>query len=598
MQLANIIIPLPPIGSNAFFRLLAKPGEDHMSESERPNVVFVITDDQGYGDLGCHGNPIIETPNLDKLHSESVRLTNFHVGPTCAPTRAGIMTGRYCNCTGVWHTIMGRSLLRTNEVTMGDVFSANGYRTGLFGKWHLGDNYPFRPQDRGFEVALYHGGGGVSQTPDYWGNDYFHDTYMRNGKPEAFIGYCTDVWFSQAMRFIEENKDRPFFCYLSTNAPHGPYNVADSYSDPYRGEVPDYRANFYGMITNIDDNMARLRTKLKELGIEDNTILIFMTDNGTSGGCSLDRGQFVKEGYNAGMRGMKGSEYDGGHRTPLFMHWPAGGFTGGQDVNQLTANIDVLPTLIDLCGIRKPEGVEFHGVSLKPLLTGQGEWPDRVVVTDSQRVEYPIKWRKSAAMTDRWRLINGVELYDIQADPEQRSDVAEDHPDVVRKLREHYEEWWNIVSATFDDPCPIVIGSENEKISRITTHDWHGEQCAWNQGQIRQGLECNGYWIVQVAEPGEYEFELRRWPREEDRAMNEGIPGEISDWYHGGRAIDFRKARIRIEDQEQERDVDPEAKGVRFTFSLKAGITRLQTSLTDANGVSMGAYYVYARRLG
>jgi arylsulfatase A-like enzyme len=570
-----------------------------MSESERPNVVFVITDDQGYGDLGCHGNPIIETPNLDELHSESIRLANFHVGPTCAPTRAGIMTGRYCNCTGVWHTIMGRSLLRANEVTMGDVFRTNGYRTGLFGKWHLGDNYPFRPQDRGFEVALYHGGGGVSQTPDYWGNDYFDDTYMRNGKPEAFTGYCTDVWFSQAMRFIEENRDRPFFCYLSTNAPHGPYNVADSYSDPYRGKVPDYRANFYGMITNIDDNMARLRIKLKELGIEDNTILIFMTDNGTSGGCSLDKGQFVKEGYNAGMRGMKGSEYDGGHRTPLFMHWPAGGFTEGRDVNQLTANIDVLPTLIDLCGIRKPEDVEFHGVSLKSLLTGQdSKWPDRVVVTDSQRVEYPIKWRKSAVMTDRWRLVNGAELYDIQADPGQRSDVAKDHPDVIQELREHYEEWWNIVSATFDDPCPIVIGSEHEKISRITTHDWHGEQCAWNQGQIRQGLECNGYWIVQIAESGEYEFELRRWSREEDRAMTHGIPGEITDWYHGGRAIDFRKARIRIEDQEQEKGIEPEAKGVKFTFNLKAGTTRLQTSLTDADGVSIGAYYVYARKLG
>jgi arylsulfatase A-like enzyme len=574
-------------------------GDNHMPENERPNVVFVITDDQGYGDLGCHGNPIIKTPNLDKLHSESIHLANFHVGPTCAPTRAGIMTGRYCNCTGVWHTIMGRSLLRANEATMGDVFSANGYRTGLFGKWHLGDNYPFRPQDRGFEVALYHGGGGVSQTPDYWGNDYFDDTYMRNGKPEAFTGYCTDVWFSQAMRFIEENRDHPFFCYLSTNAPHGPYNVADSYSDPYRGKVPDYRANFYGMITNIDDNMARLRTRLKELGIEDNTILIFMTDNGTSGGCSLDRGQFVKEGYNAGMRGMKGSEYDGGHRTPLFMRWPAGGFAEGRDVNQLTANIDVLPTLIDLCGIRRPEGVEFHGVSLKPLLTGQeSEWPDRVVVTDSQRVEYPIKWRKSAVMTDRWRLVNGVELYDIQADPGQQSDVAKDYADVVQELREHYEEWWNIVSATFDDPCPIVIGSEREKISRITTHDWHGEQCAWNQGQIRQGLECNGYWIVQVAEAGEYEFELRRWPREEDKAITEGIPGEITDWYHGGRAIDFRKARIRIEDQEQEKDVEPEAKGVKFTISLNAGITRLQTSLTDADGVSIGAYYVYASRLG
>ena len=576
--------------------------------NRQPNVVLVITDDQGYGDLGCHGNPIINTPNIDNLYNESVHLTNFHVGPTCAPTRAGLMTGHYCNCTGVWHTIMGRSLIRRNEVTMADVFSANGYRTGIFGKWHLGDNYPFRPHDRGFDVALVHGGGGVSQTPDFWGNDYFDDTYYRNSKPEAFTGYCTDVWFDEAMKFIEANKERPFFCYLPTNAPHGPYNVADSYSAPYRGQVPDYRANFYGMITNIDDNMGRLRAKLKELGLEDNTILIFMTDNGTSGGCSLDKDGFVKEGYNAGndsrggfvqMRGVKGSEYEGGHRVPFFMRWPGGGFTQSRDINQLTANIDILPTLIDLCGLKGPENVVFNGVSLNPLLIGQADsWPDRVVVTDSQRVEYPIKWRKSAAMTERWRLINGVELYDILDDPEQRHDIAEEHPEVVQELRKHYEQWWEFVSASFDEDCPIVIGSNYEKTSRLTTHDWHGEQCAWNQGQIRQGLECNGYWIIEIAEDGEYEFELQRWPKEEDKAITAGIPSEITDWYHGGRAIDFKTARIKIGEQEKTQAIDPKAKGVTFTFSLKAGVTRLQTSLTDADDVSIGAYYVYAKRLG
>ncbi len=568
-------------------------------DNRQPSVVFVITDDQGYGDLGCHGNPIISTPNIDNLHSESVRLTNFHVGPTCAPTRAGIMTGHYCNCTGVWHTIMGRSLLRANEVTMGDVFGASGYKTGMFGKWHLGDNYPFRPQDRGFQTALYHGGGGVSQTPDYWGNDYFDDTYFRNGEPEEFTGYCTDVWFTEAMKFIEGNKDQPFFCYLSTNAPHGPYNVADSYSDPYKGKVPDARANFYGMITNIDDNVARLRGKLKALDIEDNTILIWMTDNGTAEGCSLDRDQFVKEGYNAGMRGKKGSEYDGGHRTPLFMYWPDGGFTKGRDVETLTANVDLLPTFIDICGLNEPEGVVFSGTSIKSLLMDETEnWPDRVVVTDSQRVEYPIKWRKSATMTQRWRLVNGVELYDILADPGQRNDVANDHPEVVAELRGHYEQWWETVSASFDDDCPIVIGSEHEEISRLTTHDWHGEQCAWNQGQVRQGLECNGYWVVEFAEGGEYEFELQRWPKEEDISMTEGIPGEIKGWYSGGRAIDLRTARIKIGEQEQSREVDLAAQNVTLKFSLKAGVTRLQTFFTDVNGIEIGAYYVYARRLG
>ena len=574
-----------------------------------PNVILVITDDQGYGELGCHGNRIIKTPNIDRLYDESIRLTNFHVGPTCAPARAGLLTGRYCNCTGVWHTILGRSLLRENEVTMADIFKANGYKTGIFGKWHLGDNYPFRPHDRGFEVALYHGGGGVGQTPDYWGNDYFDDIYFQNGEPKAFKGYCTDIWFDQAMKFIEDNKGRQFFCYLSTNAPHAPYNVADSYSEPYRDMVPEYRANFYGMITNIDDNLGRLRDKLKALGIEKNTILIWMTDNGTSAGCRLDRYGFILDGYNAGMRGMKGWEYEGGHRVPFFFYWPDGAFMGCKDVNQLTAHIDVLPTLIDLCDLNAPEKLMLHGTSLKPLLEGKNEnWPDRVIVTDSQRVEYPIKWRKSSTMTNRWRLINGVELYDILADPEQRNDISKDHPTVVQELRKYYEKWWELVSATFDDDCPIVIGTEYEKTSRLTSHDWHGEYCAWNQGLIRQGIKCNGYWIIKVADDGEYEVELRRWPKEEDKAVIDGIPGKLTGWasnsicrkftsYQGGNALDLKKARIKIGEEEQSCNIDHTMKGIFFTFNLKSGITRLQTYLSNANNDPIGAYYVYIRRL-
>ena len=565
---------------------------------EKPNVVFVITDDQGYGDLGCHGNAVIKTPNLDSLHGESLRLTNLHVGPTCAPTRAGIMTGRYCNCTGVWHTIGGRSLLRSDEVTMADIFRAGGYRTGMFGKWHLGDNYPFRPHDRGFETALYHGGGGISQTPDYWGNDYFDDTYARNGANEPFKGYCTDVWFDEAMKFIEQNRAGPFFCYLPTNAPHGPYRVPGVYSEQYRGQVPDARANFYGMIGNIDENMGRLRNKLRALGIDHNTILIFMTDNGSAEGCRLDAHQFVVDGYNAGMRGKKGSEYEGGHRTPLFLHWPDGGYTVDREIDQLTANIDLLPTLIDLCQLKAPETARFHGVSLTPLFRGETEeWPDRTVVTDSQRVEHPIKWKQSATMTQRWRLINGVELYDIPADPEQQNDIAAEHPEVVQELRGDYERWWRLVSERFDEDCPVVVVTENEEVSVLTSHDWHGEKHAWNQGQIRQGLACNGYWAVDVAEPGEYALELRRWPREEDKSITVGLPGECTDWYHGGTALPLKTACVRIGDQEVTQEINPDAKHITFTLRLEAGETRLRTFLTDGAGLSIGAYYVYVTRV-
>ena len=246
-----------------------------MAKESQPNVIVVITDDQGYGDVGAHGNSMIQTPNLDVLHSQSVRLTDYHVDPTCSPTRSALMTGRYSTRTGVWHTIMGRSLMNSQEYTVAEVFRDGGYTTGMFGKWHLGDNYPVRPQDQGFDYTFIHGGGGVGQGPDYWGNDYFDDTYWRNGKPEAQTGYCTDVWFNDALKFIERNRKKPFFAYISTNAPHGPYLVAEKYSDPYKEKgVGSPQAEFYGMVENIDENMGKLMAKLDELKLADNTILI------------------------------------------------------------------------------------------------------------------------------------------------------------------------------------------------------------------------------------------------------------------------------------------------------------------------------------
>jgi arylsulfatase A-like enzyme len=546
---------------------------------KRPNVILVITDDQGYGDLHCHGNAVIRTPALDGLHARSVRLTNFHVAPTCAPTRAGLMTGRYCNRTGVWHTIMGRSLLRRDEVTMADVFAAAGYRTGIFGKWHLGDNYPFRPQDRGFQEVFVHGGGGVGQTPDYWGNDYFDDTYFHNGRPVKCKGYCTDVWFDGALRFIEANKDRPFFAYLTTNAPHGPYLVAEKYRKPYRDKgVGARQAAFYGMITNIDENMARLLKRLDALGLAENTILIFLTDNGTSGG---DR---------AGMRGQKGSEYEGGHRVPCFVRWPAGGLTGGRDVGRLTAHLDLLPTLVGLCRLKPPEGVKLDGASLASLLKGTAApWPDRTLVVDSQRIEHPQKYRKSAVMTDRWRLVNGRQLFDVQADPAQKNDLAGKHPDVVERLRKAYDAWWADTSRRFDEYCRTVLGSDKENPVRITCHDWHGRAVPWNQGAVRRGPKANGFWAVEVARAGRYEFALRRWPAELNQPITAAIPG--------GKAIAAKTARLKVADVDVSKPIPDGAVAAAFQVDLKPGKTRLQTWLADEQGGSRGAYYVYVKRL-
>ena len=547
-------------------------------------MILVLTDDQGYGDLACHGNPILRTPNIDALYGRSIRLTDFHVSPTCSPTRASLMTGRYCNRTGVWHTVMGRSLLRRDEVTMADVFAASGYRTGIFGKWHLGDNYPFRPQDRGFQEVLVHGGGGVGQTPDRWSNDYFDDTYWHNGTLKKHTGYCTDVWFDAATHFIEDSRDRPFFAYLATNAPHAPYNVPERYSSLYPGkDVPN--ANFYGMITNIDENMGRLLGRLKALGLEENTILIFMTDNGTAAGFQKGRG------FNAAMRGTKGSEYDGGHRAPCFIRWPAGGLAGGKDVTRLTAHIDLLPTLIAACGLASPAGVKLDGTNVLPLLQGRdSDWPDRTLVTDSQRIERPEKWRQCAVMTDRWRLINGRELYDIRADRGQKNDISAERPEVVKSLREVYETWWGDVSQRVDEHCEIVIGSDKENPSRLTCHDWHGGDLPpWDQTHILKGTQANGFWAVEVARAGDYEFSLRRWPIEVDAPINAPIPG--------GRAIRASTARLTIGPIDQSQSIADGARQVTFRVRLEAGKMKLQTWLTADDGVSRGAYFVYVRRI-
>ena len=574
MQRPNRREFLTLMGAGAASALLPA-GRGHGAEApgRRPNVILVMTDDQGYGDLGCLGNTIIQTPNLDAFHKQCTRLTNFHVDPTCSPTRSALMTGRYSSRTGVWHTIMGRSLLRADEVTVADVFRAGGYATGIFGKWHLGDNYPFRPQDRGFTETLCHGGGGVGQTPDWWGNDYFDDTYWHNGVPKPFKGYCTDVFFDGALRFIEASKDRPFLCYIPTNAPHGPFNVAKKYEEIYtRKGVRGGRAKFWGMITNIDENMGRLLAKLKEWGLEENTIVIFMTDNGTAGGLS------------GGRRGGKGSEFDGGHRVPFFIRWP-GAIEAGRDLDRLAAHIDVLPTLVELCGLKRPEKVQLDGASLVPLLTGDAAgWADRTLFVHSQRIEHPQKWRKCAVMTQRWRLVGarrGPQLFDMAADPEQKKDVAKDDPDVVEKLRKAYDAWWDGISTRFDEYCRIVVGHERENPARLTGHDWHGGRPPWNQGHIRNTKQhASGFWAVEVARAGRYEITLRQMPTEA------GFP------------IQGDEAWLRIGGIEATKPIPQGATGVAFALDLKPCKTKLETRFTDKKtGKSRGAYFAYVRRV-
>jgi arylsulfatase A-like enzyme len=541
----------------------------------KPNVIIIMTDDQGYGEIGAHGNPILKTPHLDRLHATSVRLTDFHVDPTCSPTRSALLTGRYSTRTGVWHTINGRSMMHPDELTLAEVFKANGYVTALIGKWHLGDNYPCRPEDQGFDDTVWHQGGGVDNAPAYWGNDYFDDTYEVNGSWRKFAGYCTDVWFREAIKYVEEHRAQPFFLYLTPNAPHGPYLVPDRYAVPYEAAgLPKTLARFYGMIANIDENLGRLRARLAELGLAENTLLIFLTDNGTTAGWIDQQAGFKY--FNAGMRGWKGSAYDGGHRVPCFWYWPAGGLTGGREVKALTAHVDVLPTLVDLLGLQKPTGRPLDGISLRAALEGrQDSPPERTLFAHVQRAFLPPKWKDSAAMTQRWRLINGEELYDIIADPGQRTNVTADYPDVVRQLREDYERWWASLESATNQTVRYVLGGAENPMT-LSSHDWlmpGVEPAAWHQNQIKNGALINGAWAVNVKQAGNYEITLSRWPPDLHRSMN------------------VTEARLSIGGVDEHMPMNTNAASATFRVQLKPGPVMLQTWLTRPDGKQHGAYY-------
>jgi arylsulfatase A-like enzyme len=549
-----------------------------------PNVILILADDQGYGDMACHGHPCLKTPALDALHGDSVRLKNFHVDPTCAPTRAALMTGKYASRVGVWHTLQGRSILRREETTMAELFRDGGYRTGIFGKWHLGDNFPYRPQDRGFQEVVIHGGAGVGQNPDYWGNTYFDDQFCRNGGWEKFDGYCTDIWFREATRFIEKNRATPFLCYLPLNAPHFPYRVPEGYQKPYLalGMDPEL-ARYLGMIACIDENVGRLRHRLSELGIEDNTVLLYMSDNGYGG--PKRTAASAPFSNIAGMRGMKGTQYEGGHRVPCFIHWPAGNLVGGRDIPQLTAHFDLLPTLLELCGLPQQKNSALDGRSLVPLLRQQtADWPDRTLFVHNPRMETPKKWHNCAVMTERWRLIDGKALYDLQADPGQKRDLAASQPETVRQLRAEYEKWWASLAPRFAEACCLSIGAPQENPVKLTCHDWHSEGVltTWDQSVIASRRQDNGWWTLQVERAGTYTFRMQ----------------DLPDEAKADKTMQAVRARMKIGGVDLQQDIPPEATSVQFTADLPAGPARMDTWLIEANGDSRGAPFVYVEWKG
>ncbi len=527
-----------------------------------PNVILIMTDDQGYGDLGVHGNDKIRTPHLDKLAKEGVQLTSFHVMPVCSPTRACLMTGRYNYRTGVVDTYIGRSMMHPDEATVAEMLGAAGYKTGIFGKWHLGDNYPLRAIDQGFQEALTLKGGGIGQPSDPPGGDHYQDpTLYRNGKPEKMKGYVSDLLMNGAIDFIAANRDRRFFTYIAFNAPHGPLEVPEGALDRYKG-LPDATARVYTMVTNVDDNIGRLLAKLDELKLADDTLLVFITDNGPQ-----------QERYNAGMRGRKGSVFEGGIRVPCFVRWPAA-LKGARTIDRVAAHIDLAPTILDACGAKAPDAVKFDGRSLLPLLRGDRiEWPDRTLFFQWHRGDAPEMGRACAAVSQRWKWVRQqpnqpAMLFDLQADPAEKEDVSKSNAQTAAELQDRYEAWFKDVSATRGYAPPrIRVGSPHENPTLLTRQDMRGPKSGW-------GPRNRGHWELEAERDGTYEIRLLFRP---------APAGAV--------------AKLSLGEQSLERPLAAGARECRFKeVSLKAGPFRLDPSIAAAGGEPTGVEYVEVRR--
>lgn len=556
----------------------------------RPNVIIILTDDQGYGDLAAHGNELISTPNMDKLYKESVRFTDFHVAPMCTPTRGMLLTGVDAFRNGAIFVTQGRSEIHQQFPTMADVFAENGYATGHFGKWHLGDNYPYRPQDRGFQETIHHGAWGITSMVDFWSNDYYDDTYSHNGQYESYPGYCTDVWFDEAMKWMKKQKDqdKPFFIYIPTNVPHVPLIVNDNYLDAYKDKVPLNVAAFYGMISQCDENLGRLELFLEQNELKENTIFVFMTDNGT------DQGQNV---YNAGMRGKKTSHYDGGHRVPFFIRWPAKGITGGKDINELTHVTDVLPTLTNLCGIQGLD--DMNGLDLSPLIFGKEEsLTDRKIVISFRELNP----ESSAVLWNKWRLVNGEELYNIEQDPAQATDISSQYPEIYRDMKDHLDRWYEEMLPLQDQKDLISIGTRHEPETFLSSANWIGDYCDSYQNIVRNPAKF-GYWDLQVSTSGTYQISLHRWDKESDLALDESFVLDDNNVMRDGpltiAPLPVTGGSMTIGSKHLSKQVGPGATEVNFEVELNEGDQmKLEARLLDSDGQDLcGAYFTYIKKI-
>lgn len=532
--------------------------------ADKPNVVFILSDNQSYYEMSCHGHAQIKTPRIDRFAKEATEFTHFYAPPYCSPSRAVILTGRYAMRSGVFTTIAGRSIMHRSETTLPDIMKKHGYRTGIFGKWHLGFSYPHRPGDRGFEEVFVHGGGGVGQMEDYFGNTHYDTTFIHNGKVTPSKGFSTDTLFNRAMSWVEANRDKPFFCFVSTPVTHSPHFgpkelVAKLKAAGVQGDV-----GLFAQVQNLDTNIGRMLDHLDKLDLSKKTIVIYASDQGMN-----DRG--APHGGN-----RLGIPYDPAQHVPFFIRLPPAQNPGSADrpnvCDRLAGMIDVLPTLLDLCGIEPPE--YYDGMSLKNLLLGHNlEHPkDRTLIIQCPRGRTATKWKNASVKTERWRLVDGAKLYDIKADPRQKKNVATSHQQVVKELREKYEAYWADLPDQATTLSRHLLGAKECPDVVLNGMDWYTGSSPWNSGAFRRG--GNGAWPVTIVRDGRYVFDCRIFPREADKAMN------------------ATHAKVKIGEVVKEQAINTSDTRARIELDLKAGKYDLQTWLTVGKK-TRGSLFVY-----
>jgi arylsulfatase A-like enzyme len=530
-----------------------------VSLSAAPNVLLILTDNQSYHELGCHGHELVKTPHIDSLAEESVDFTNFHAPPYCSPSRGLLLTGRYALRLGIHNTVGGVSILHKDEKTLADLLGKAGYATGVFGKWHLGMSYPYSPRFRGFQKTFIHGGGGIGQLEDYFGNNHLDATYWENGKEIKTEGFSTDVLFGQATKFIDQYKKKPFFCFISTPATHKPWQSHPEVAQRITNrDGASKTLPLLSMIENIDDNVGKILQHLEELGLRENTLVILATDQGMT-----NRGAPENSPENPPSK-----SFDSRHHVFCMMRYPSLTKKPGRS-DALAGMVDVAPTILDLCGVAIPD--DLDGRSLKPLLSGEGRWKDpRHLIVQCPRGRERKKWHNASVKTQRWRLVNGEKLYDLENGD---AEVTAKHPEVVKELTAKYEKFWNSLPPVNETLSRHLLGVQD---TRLNGMDWYQGGHPWNTSHFKR--LSSGTWAVEVARKGRYRFELSHYPREAKKAI--GATG----------------VTLLIGDNKKVSKLNKDTKSVVIELDLEPGNYDMTGTFSNEKE-TWGTYFAYVSRV-